>query len=116
MSEGCADCRRRTARREARRRNPAEAQSVGSAIRRLLSSLTKRHGDEWAFGELYALAVEVDAAVAVAAREVAEQQSWTYVGKLAGMTRQGARQRWAPRTPSGAVEDDGQLPGQARIG
>lgn len=116
MSAGCPDCRRREARREARRRNPAEAESVGAAIRRLLKSLTKREGEEWAFVELYALAADVDAAVGEAARQVAAQQSWTYVGDLADMTRQGARQRWALKAPpTGAADDLGQLPGQTRI-
>lgn len=115
MGEDCADCRRRVRNREARRRNPVEAPAIGAAVRRMLTGLTRR-GDEWALIELHALAAEVDDALGAAARDMADRQSWGDVGKYLGMTRQGARQRWALRAVEGAAEGDGQLPGQTRIG
>lgn len=97
VTDECSDCRRRARNREARRRNPPEAPAIAAAVRRMLVGLTRREGDEWALVELHGLAAEVDAALGVAAREMAARSSWGDVGKTLGMTRQGARQRWAAK-------------------
>lgn len=88
---------KRGGRRRARREAP-EAPEVGAAARRFARALARRaaEGDTEALEELVALRGEVEACIVSAARNLHRfNYSWTDIGRVLGMTRQAARQRFA---------------------
>ena len=90
--------RRKASRR--RRRKQHEAQELGAFVRRMFGALVRRAAD----GDLQAVEVlaELDRASAEAPRRAGDAAwrfgySYTEVGDALGISRQGARQRFASR-------------------
>ena len=82
--------------KRARRRKTTE--EFPGFLRRALRAFASRiaAGDDGALPELVALASDVDAAVQSAVDGLRSGGlSWTDIGNLLGMSRQGARQRWS---------------------
>jgi hypothetical protein len=71
---------------------------LAAFLRRTFRAMSRRaaEGDDNILPELLALRSDLDEAIDAAARGLHEfGYSWTYLGGVAGMTRQAARQRWA---------------------
>lgn len=65
-------------------------------------------GDEAELGQLLEMPAIIDAAISEAIEKIrarGEDVNWAYVGRMAGITRQAARQRWDERAR--AVQDEG---------
>lgn len=80
------------------RQRKHEAPEIGAMARRVTRSLVVRaqEGDPEALEQLASLAVEVNDAIANAARGLHDRgHSWTWVGGVLGITRQAARQRFS---------------------
>jgi hypothetical protein len=72
---------------------PDELADLAEAAVRALA----RQGDPDAFAHLLRLSGVVGECIGASARTLAEQRSWSGVGQIAGMTRQGAWERWRER-------------------
>jgi hypothetical protein len=85
-----------------------ENAEYAAMLRRMIRAYVRRvgSGDEVDLSDMLQVARELDEAIAAAvARMRLEGRSWDYIGKGAGITRQGAFQRWGSRLSSaGRVE------------
>lgn len=84
--------------RPRRARKWREAPELEAFLKRMARALTRRaaEGDLEALSALHGAAQAVDDAMGQAARELhGFGYSWTEIGREVGLTRQGARQRWA---------------------
>lgn len=77
-----------------------EAPAIGAMARRVIRSLARRagEGDVEGLEQLLALQADLQAAITEAGQGLHEAGfSYTYLADAMGITRQGARQRFAPR-------------------
>ncbi len=73
--------------------DPADPIALAAAARECIDALA-RSTDVAAFQELLGLSQTVGEALGASARSLAEANSWTAVGGLAGTTKQAAWARW----------------------
>ncbi len=73
--------------------DPADPVALAGAAREYIDALA-RSTDVAAFQELLGLSQAVGEALGASARSLAEANSWTAVGGLAGTTKQAAWARW----------------------
>jgi len=112
----CQRCVDTAKRRASRKANPPETAERVASVRRQYRALVAhvgQSGNPEDLDALLALVREMDAAVGEAVRGLrgtnargaaADGFSWGRIGKAAGLTRQGAQQRWG--TPPGAASAD----------
>jgi hypothetical protein len=87
-----------------------ETADFAAMLRRLIRAYARRvgEGDEVDLADMLGVAAVLDDAIAKAVATMrAQGHSWDYIGKGAGITRQGAFQRWGARpTSEGPAETE----------